>query len=32
MNGVKADCLAYNTTVHGSMGQTPIFATFGEKL
>ena len=27
--GVKAACLAYNTTVHTSTGQTPIFATFG---
>ena len=25
--GVKATCLAYNTTVHGSTGQTPFFAT-----
>ena len=25
--GVKAACLAYNTTVHGSTGQTLFFAT-----
>ena len=29
--GVKAACLAYNTTVHSSTGQTPIFATFGRE-
>jgi hypothetical protein len=27
--GVKAACLAYNTTVHSSRGQTLFFATFG---
>ena len=26
--GVKAACLAYNTTLHCSTGQTPFFATF----
>ena len=26
---VKAACLAYNTTIHSSTGQTPFFATFG---
>ena len=29
--GVKAACLAYNTTVHSSIGQTPFFATFGRE-
>ena len=29
--GVKAACLAYNTTVHISTGQTPFFATFGRE-
>ena len=29
--GVKAACLAYNTTVHTSTGQTPFFATFGRE-
>ena len=29
--GVKAACLAYNTTIHNSTGQTPFFATFGRK-
>ena len=29
--GVKAACLAYNTTVHSSAGQTPFFATFGRE-
>ena len=29
--GVKAACLAYNTTVHTSRGQTPFFAMFGCK-
>ena len=29
--GVKAACLVYNTTVHSSTGQTPFFATFGNK-
>ena len=29
--GVRAACLAYNTTVHSSKGQTPFFATFGRE-
>ena len=29
--GVKAACLAYNTTVHSSKGQTSFFATFGRE-
>ena len=29
--GIKAACLAYNTTVHSSTGQTPFFATFGQE-
>ena len=29
--GIKAACLAYNTTVHSSAGQTPFFATFGRE-
>ena len=29
--GVKAACLAYNTTVHTSNGQTQFFATFGHE-
>ena len=29
--GVKAACLAYNTTVHSSTGQTLFFATFGRE-
>ena len=29
--GVKAACLAYNTTIHSSTGQTPFFATFGHE-
>ena len=29
--GVKEACLAYNTTIHSSTGQTPFFATFGCK-
>ena len=29
--GVKAACLAYNTMVYSSTGQTPFFATFGRE-
>ena len=29
--GVKAACLAYNTTMHTSTGQTPFFAMFGQE-
>ena len=29
--GVKAACLAYNTPVHTSTGQTSLFATFGRE-
>lgn len=29
--GVKAACLAYNTTMHTSIGQTPFFAMFGQE-
>ena len=29
--GVKAASLAYNTTVHGSTGQTPFLANFGRE-
>ena len=33
MNGTweKTACLAYNTKVHISTGQTPFFATFGQE-
>ena len=29
--GVKAECLAYNTTLHSSTAQTPFYATFGRE-
>ena len=30
--GMKTVCLAYNTTVRSSAGQTPFFATFGLEM